>query len=159
MIAGTYVASGVLLFVTAWLFDRGDLSATTMTACWTVVLFFASAGASSAYLTVSEIFPIEVRGLAIAVFFSIGQGAGALAPSIYGALIGDGTDRTPLTYGYVIGGVIMIIGGLVAWFIGVDSERKALEDVATPLSVLRARAAGADVPDVSQDAPARDPSP
>ncbi len=152
MILLTYGLAGLMLIVSAFLFRADTLNAVTNTLLWCVIFFFASAGASAAYLTVSEIFPIEVRGLAIAVFFSIGQGAGALAPAIYGALIGDGTDRTPLMYGYIIGGVIMIGGGLVAWFIGVDSERKALEDVATPLSVLRAKAAGADVPDVSQNA-------
>ena len=151
MILSTYALAGFMLIVSAVLFRADTLNAVTNTVLWCVIFFFASAGASSAYLTVSEIFPIEVRGLAIAVFFSIGQGAGAVAPAIYGALIGDGESRTPLTWGYVIGGLIMIVGGLVAWFIGVDSERKALEDVATPLSVLRARAAGADVPDISQD--------
>ncbi len=149
MILLTYGLSGVLLILSAVLFEANALNAVTNTVMWCVIFFFASAGASSAYLTVSEIFPIEVRGLAIAVFFAIGQGAGAIAPPIYGALIGDGTSRTPLMWGYIMGGVIMIIGGLVAWFIGVDSERKALEDVATPLSVLRAKAAGAEVPDVS----------
>ena len=150
MILLTYGLAGVMLIISAFLFRADTLNAVTNTLLWCVIFFFASAGASAAYLTVSEIFPIEVRGLAIAVFFSIGQGAGALAPAIYGALIGDGTDRTPLMYGYIIGGAIMIAGGLVAWFIGVDSERKSLEDVATPLSVLRAKAAGAEVPDISR---------
>jgi MFS family permease len=154
MILLTYGLSGLLLAVSAFLFEGDLLNPVTNTLLWCIIFFFASAGASSAYLTVSEIFPIEVRGLAIAVFFAIGQGAGAAAPAIYGALIGDGTSRTPLMWGYIIGGVIMIGGGLVAWFIGVDSERKALEDVATPLSVLRARAAGEHIPDISQDAPA-----
>ncbi|MHA3705007.1 MFS transporter [Jatrophihabitans sp. YIM 134969] len=153
MILLTYGLAGLMLIISAFLFRAEALNAATNTLLWCVIFFFASAGASSAYLTVSEIFPIEVRGLAIAVFFSIGQGAGSLAPTIYGALIGEGKDRTPLMWGYIIGGAIMIIGGLVAWFIGVDSERKALEDVATPLSVLRARAAGADIPTVSRDAP------
>lgn len=154
MILLTYGLSGVLLIVSAVLFELDALNAVTNTILWCVIFFFASAGASSAYLTVSEIFPIEVRGLAIAIFFAIGQGAGAIAPPIYGALIGEGTSRTPLMIGYILGGAIMIAGGLVAWFIGIDAERKALEDVATPLSVLRARAAGAEVPTVSQDAPA-----
>jgi MFS family permease len=83
---------------------------------------------------VSEIFPLEVRGQAISYFFVIALCAGAVAPVLYGALIGDGTDRVPLTWGYVAGGVIMIIGGAVALAIGIDAERKSLEDIADPLS-------------------------
>jgi MFS family permease len=107
---------------------------------WSVIFYFASAGASSAYLTVSEIFPLELRGQAISYFFAVAQGVGgSLAPTIFGHLIG-GQNNTkagtgPLSWGYAIGAAIMIIGGLVAWFIGVDSERQSLEDIAQPLSV------------------------
>jgi len=101
------------------------------------IFFFASAGASSGYLTVSEIFPQEVRAKAIAVFFAIAQCFGALGPIIYGALIGDGTDRTPLFGGYLLGAAVMIIGGVVAAFIGVSAEGKSLEDVATPFAARR----------------------
>ncbi|MBR7839844.1 MFS transporter, partial [Actinospica durhamensis] len=79
MISGTYLLSGLLLFGTAWLFDQGSLSATTLTACWCAVLFFASAGASSAYLTVSEIFPMETRAMSIAFFYAIGTAAGGIS--------------------------------------------------------------------------------
>ena len=134
MIAITYVTSGVLLAVSAFLFKAGALNALTQTVAWCVVFYFASAGASAAYLTVSEIFPMEVRAKAIAVFFAIAQCFGAIAPAIYGALIGDGSDPTKLFIGYLIGGGIMVVGGIVAIVIGVDAEGKALEDVATPLN-------------------------
>jgi MFS family permease len=96
-------------------------------------LFFASAGASAAYLTVSEIFPLEVRAKAIAVFFAIAQCFGALGPVIYGALIGDGSDPDRLFYGYLLGAAVMIIGGIVEAVIGVNAERRPLEDIAAPL--------------------------
>lgn len=134
MIFSTYTIAGVVLLVSAWAFHAELLNATTHTIFWCVSFFFASAGASAAYLTVSEIFPIEVRGQAISYFFVVAQCAGAIAPVLYGALIGDGKDRMPLTWGYVAGAVIMIIGGVVALAIGIDAERKSLEDVADPLS-------------------------
>jgi MFS family permease len=137
MIAGTYILSGVLLAVTAVLFKVGVLNAITQTICWTVIFFFASSGASAAYLTVSEIFPQEVRAKAIAVFFAIAQCFGALGPVIYGALIGKGESRGPLFYGYLLGAAVMIIGGMIAAFLGVDAEGKSLEDVALPLSARR----------------------
>ena len=145
MIAGTYILSGVLLAITAFLFRADVLTATTQTIAWCVIFYFASAGASSAYLTVSEIFPQEVRAKAIAVFFAIAQCFGALGPWLYGHLIGDGTDRVPLFYGYLLGAGVMIVGGLVAAFIGVAAEGKSLEDVATPLAMRRpgTRAEGA----------------
>ena len=140
MILMTYGFSGLLLLVTAWLFDQGSLTALTQTILWCVIFFFASAGASSAYLTVSEIFPLELRGQAISYFFALSQGAGGVvAPFLFGHLIGGANNSHvkpgPLAWGYVIGAVIMLIGGVVAWFIGVDSERKSLEDIASPLSV------------------------
>ena len=124
----------MLLVITAVMFQAGILNAITQTICWTVIFFFASAGASSAYLTVSEIFPLEVRAKAIAVFFAIAQCFGALGPVIYGALIGDGTKTTPLFLGYLLGAAVMILGGVIAAFLGVDAEGKSLEDVALPLS-------------------------
>ena len=135
MIAGTYILSGVLLAISAFLFNAGLLNAITQTIAWCVIFFFASAGASSAYLTVSEIFPLEVRAMAIAVFFAIAQSFGALGPVLYGALIGDGSNPTALLYGYLLAAGIMIIGGLVEVFLGIDAENKSLEDVATPLSL------------------------
>jgi len=137
MISGTYILSGILLAITAFLFKANVLTATTQTVAWCLIFFFASAGASSAYLTVSEIFPQEVRAKAIAVFFAIAQCFGALGPVIYGALIGKGVDRGPLFGGYLLGAGVMIVGGLVAAFIGVSAEGKSLEDVATPLALRR----------------------
>ena len=97
MISGTYILSGVLLAISAELFRAGDLNATTQTICWAVVFFFASAGASAGYLTASEVFPLEVRAQAIAVFFAIAQCFGAFGSHWYGHLIGTGNDRnTPL---------------------------------------------------------------
>ena len=134
MISGTYILSGVLLAISAFLFNAGLLNAVTQTIAWCVIFFFASAGASAAYLTVSEIFPLEVRAMAIAVFFAIAQCFGALGPVLYGFLIGDGSDRTALLYGYLLAAGIMIVGGLVEVFLGIDAENKSLEDVAKPLS-------------------------
>ena len=145
MISGTYILAGVLLAITAFLFQAGALNAVTVTIAWCVIFFFASAGASSAYLTVSEIFPQEVRAKAIAVFFAIAQCFGALGPVIYGALIGKGEHTGPLFFGYLLGAGVMIVGGLVAAVIGVSAEGKSLEDVATPLAMRRpgTRAEGA----------------
>ena len=134
MISGSYLLSGVLLAISAWAFNAGLLTAVTQTIAWCVIFFFASAGASAAYLTVSEIFPLEVRAMAIAVFFSIAQCFGALGPVLYGWLIGDGSNPTMLFYGYLLAAGVMIVGGVVEVFLGIDAENKALEDVAEPLS-------------------------
>src|SRR5580765_98175 len=134
MIGGTYIISGVLLAVSGWMFDGGHLDATTQTFCWIVIFFFASAGASAAYLTVSETWPIEIRAEAIAVFFAIAQVFGAFGPVFYGWLIGDGSTRTPLFIGYLIGAGIMMIGGIVEIFLGIDAEGKSLESITKPLT-------------------------
>ncbi|MFD9700236.1 MFS transporter [Lentzea sp. NPDC059081] len=135
----TYTVSGALLAVTAILFYAGALNAITQTVAWCVIFFFASAGASAAYLTVSEIFPLEVRAKAIGVFFAIAQCFGALGPVIYGALIGTGDQPVRLFIGYLVGAVIMVAGGLVARFLAVDAENKSLEDIAMPLSATARR--------------------
>jgi MFS family permease len=136
MIAGTYLVSGVLLALSAVMFDAGVLDALTQTIMWVVVFFFASAGASAAYLTVSETWPIEIRAEAIAVFFAIGSVAGAFGPAFYGALIGTGSSRTPLFWGYLIGAAIMVIGGLVEVFLGVQAAGKSLEQVTKPITAV-----------------------
>jgi MFS family permease len=134
LIAGTYLLSGLLLLVTALLFDRGTLTATTLTACWCVVLFFASAGASSAYLTVSEIFPMETRAMAIAFFYALGTAAGGITgPLVFAKLIGSGRVAQA-ALAFTIGAIVMILGGIVEAFLGVRAERKSLEDIARPLS-------------------------
>ena len=134
MISGTYILSGVLLAISGWLFDNGDLTANSQTFVWIVIFFFASAGASAAYLTVSETWPIEIRAEAIAVFFAIAQLFGALGPAFYGWLIGDGQSRTGLFIGYLIGGGIMIFGGIIEIIFGINAEGKSLEDVTEPLT-------------------------
>jgi len=141
MISGTYILSGVLLAITAVMFNAGILNAYTQTLAWCIIFFFASAGASAAYLTVSEIFPLEVRAQAIALFFAIAQCFGAIGPIFYGHLIGKGHDPGKLFIGYLIGAAIMVIGGVVEIVLGVDAEQKSLEDVASPLSMIGATAA------------------
>jgi MFS family permease len=153
MISGTYILSGALLAVTAWLFDGGVLTAATQTIAWMVVFFFASAGASAAYLTVSEIFPMETRALAIAFFYAVGTGLGGIiGPVLFGHLIA--TKRPADTaIGYLIGAALMVAAGLVEAVIGVDAEQKSLEDLARPLSEADgdsgADSEGHDYPQVS----------
>ncbi|WP_433793208.1 MFS transporter [Actinoplanes sp. CA-252034] len=139
MISGTYLLSGVLLAITAVLFQQGALNAITQTIAWSVIFFFASAGASSAYLTVSEIFPLEIRAQAIAVFFAIAQCFGAIGPVFYGWLIGEGEDPNKLFIGFLIGAAVMAVGGVVEAILGIDAEGKSLEEVATPLSAVTSR--------------------
>ena len=141
MISGTYILAGVLLVITAFLFKNGTLTAATQTVAWTVIFFFASAGASAGYLTASEVFPLEVRAQAIAVFFAIAQCFGLLGTHLYGHLIGTGKDPDKLFVGYLIGAGAMILGGVVAAILGVSAEGKSLEDVAAPLSMVRKLAA------------------
>ncbi|WP_308202602.1 MFS transporter [Curtobacterium sp. RIT-PI-V] len=136
MIFLTYLVSGLVLATSAFLFRADAISATVQVAFWCVSFFFASAGASSAYLTVSEIFPLELRSQAISYFFALAQVFGAVAPLIYGAFIGDGSSRDPLFWGYLLGSAVMIGGGVIALVFGVDAARKGLEDVTQPLSVL-----------------------
>lgn len=140
MISSTYLLSGVLLFGTAWLFDRGSLSASTLTACWCAVLFFASAGASSAYLTVSEVFPMETRAMAIAFFYALGTAAGGISgPLIFADLTESGVVGDTVL-AFQIGAGLMCAAGLVAAFLAVRAERRSLEDIATPLSAVGAKA-------------------
>ncbi|MFI9806042.1 MFS transporter [Streptomyces sp. NPDC052301] len=143
MISSTYLLSGLLLFGTAWLFDRGSLNAATLTACWCAVLFFASAGASSAYLTVSEIFPMETRAMSIAFFYALGTAAGGISgPLLFADLTGTGkVGDTVLAFS--IGATLMCLAGLVAAFLAVRAERRSLEDIARPLTAVAGRAKAA----------------
>ncbi|MFC3577817.1 MFS transporter [Streptomyces yaanensis] len=140
MISSTYLLSGLLLFGTAWLFDRGSLSAGTLTACWCAVLFFASAGASSAYLTVSEVFPMETRAMSIAFFYALGTAAGGIAgPLLFADLTNTGhVGDTVLAFR--IGAALMCAAGLVAALLAVRAERRPLEDVARPLTAAAVEA-------------------
>ncbi|HKP63844.1 MAG TPA: MFS transporter [Polyangiales bacterium] len=134
MIAFTYIVSGLMLLLTGVLFQKQLLDAGTHTLLWSISFFFASAAASSAYLTVSEVFPLELRALAIALFYAVGTGAGGLiAPAMFGALIESGS-RTELFYGYALAAALMVGAGLIAYRFGVAAERRALEDIAPPLS-------------------------
>jgi MFS family permease len=133
MITATYALSGLLLFATAWLFVHGLLGARTQTLAWSVVFFFASAAASSAYLTVSESFPLELRALAIALFYAFGTALGGVAgPWLFGNLIGTG-ERASIGWGYALGAFLMLVGAAAASALGIAAERRALEDVASPL--------------------------
>lgn len=134
MIALTYILSGALLVITGLSFASGLLTAVTITACWVVIFFFASAGASSAYLTASEIFPMEIRANAIAYIYAVGTlVGGAVAPYIFGLLIQTHAARN-VFFGYLVGSFLMVLGGLTELLLGVDSERKSLEQVAAPLT-------------------------
>ena len=134
MIAATYGFSGLGLLVTGIAFTQGWLDATTQTLCWSVIFFAASAAASSAYLTVSEVFPLEIRAVAISIFYAIGTGVGGfVGPALYGTLIDMGSRRA-LFVGYAVAAGLMCLAALIAILIGVDAERKPLEAVARPLS-------------------------
>jgi MFS family permease len=136
MIAGTYLVSGVLLTIAGLVL--GQLTATTLTLFGAVIFFFASAGASAAYLTASEVFPMETRALCIAFFYAIGTAAGGIAgPLLFGALIeraSGSKDITQIAVGYFIGAALMVAGGVVEILLGVKAERQALESIARPLT-------------------------
>jgi MFS family permease len=134
MISFTYIVSGVGLILLGYLFQQDSISATQLTVGWSVIFFFASAGASAAYLTVSEIFPMETRAMAIAFFYAVATGIGGIiGPALYGHNIATG-NRTTVFYGYLLGAGLMILGGLTEVVIGVNAEQRGLEDVATPLT-------------------------
>jgi MFS family permease len=134
MLTFTYATSGILLALTGYLFAQNLVSATSLTLCWMVIFFFASSAASAAYLTVSETFPLEIRALAIAVFYAIGTGIGGVAgPLLFGALIATGS-RASVFAGYLLGSALMLAAAAVAYFFAVAAERKPLESVARPLA-------------------------
>jgi MFS family permease len=134
MITATYATAGLLMIATGLLFVGADLSATGQTAAWTTIFFFASAAASSAYLTVSECFPLEIRAVAIALFYAFGTALGGIAgPLLFGMLIGSG-ERIKLFYGDLLGGLLMLGAAAVEAAIGVEAARRPLESVARPLS-------------------------
>jgi len=138
MIASTYAASGILLAVTSWLFAHDLLTAWTQAFAWSVIFFIASAAASAAYLTVSEVFPLEIRALAIAVFYAIGTLAGGVGgPALFGYLTETGV-RMNLFWGFLAAAVLMVAAALVEWRYGVAAERQALESISAPLSSLGA---------------------
>jgi hypothetical protein len=134
MIAGTFIAAAALLGLSGFLFWRGDLTAATQTGLWSLMFFFASPAGSSAYLTVSEIFPLEMRALAIAIFYSAGTGiGGVVAPWLFGRLIDSGS-RLELSGGYMLAAAMMLTAAVVEMVIGIAAEGVSLEQIAAPLS-------------------------
>lgn len=139
MIPLTFLLAGIFMVTTGWLFAADMLTAVWLTLGWAVVFFFATAGASSAYLTVSETFPMEIRAMVIAFFYAIGTAAGGIAgPIVYGALIATET-RFNVFLGYIVAAGLMVVAGLVHRFVGVEAGQMSLEDIAAPLSVEEAR--------------------
>jgi MFS family permease len=137
MIGATYAASGLMLIGTAYAFHRGWLTAAGQTLCWSAIFFVASAAASSAYLTVSEIFPLEMRAVSISLFYAAGTALGGFAgPPLYGAMI-EGGSRTGLFAAYALAGALMCLAALVAWKLGIDAEGRPLEEVCPPLGMQR----------------------
>jgi hypothetical protein len=132
MISLTYGLAGLLFGFVGYLFWIGSLTLTQHMMLWSLIFFFASAGASAAYLTVSEIFPMEIRAMAIAFFFIVAQGAGVAAPWLYGKLIE--TSMTSVFYGYLLGGGMMLLGAAIELWLGINAEGQSLEQLAAPLS-------------------------
>jgi len=133
MITFTYAASGIGLAVTGYAFAAGLLDATAQALAWAAIFFVASAAASSAYLTVSEIFPVEMRAVAISIFYAAGTGIGGfVGPALFGMLIESGS-RDALFYGYLLAAALMCAAAVVASLLGVDAERRPLEEIAPPL--------------------------
>ncbi len=135
MIAATYFVSGIAMAIVGYLFRSGALDATQQTVAWSAIFFFASAGASAAYLTVGEGFPLEARALTIALFYAFGTGLGGIAaPALFGALIDTGS-RGQIFWGYALGGGLMLFAAVIEWIWGLDAERRPLEEVAPPLGL------------------------
>ncbi|MBT0768057.1 MFS transporter [Kineosporia sp. J2-2] len=134
MITLSYVVSSIALIFTAVLFQQEVFGAATLTVAWSIVFFFASAGASSAYLTVSEIFPMETRAMAIAFFYAVGTGLGGIiGPLLFGRLV-ETESFDAVAGGYYLGAGLMLVAGLLEWWLGVDAENRNLEDIASPIS-------------------------
>ena len=136
MIGGSFLVSGIALAVSAALFHAGSLTAWSLTLIWTGAFFFASAGASAGYLTVSEIFPMEIRAMAIAFFYAVATAIGGLTgPTLFGRLV-DNLDQ--MTIGFYVAAGLMIIAAITEFVLGVDAEGETLEDIATPLTAAEA---------------------
>ena len=136
MITATYILSGVLLLGTAYLFKQHQLTAATLTLCWAVVFFFASAGVSAAYLTVSEIFPMETRALCIALFYAVGTGVGGIiGPQLFAPMVATG-KASEVFKALALGAILMIVGGVAELLFGVKAERRRLERIAKPLTAV-----------------------
>jgi len=137
MITATYAISGILMAISGYAFQQGWMTAWEQTIAWTVIFFFASPAASAAYLTVGESFPLEMRALAIAVFYAFGTAVGGIAgPALFGWLI-EGGERTNIAFGFGLAAALMLLAAFTEWKLGFDAERKSLEAVAEPLSIHR----------------------
>lgn len=135
MIAATYGLAGLLLCATGWMFAQGLLSAVSQTVAWSVIFFFASAGASAAYLTIGESFPLEIRAVTISLFYAFGTLLGGVGgPALFGMLIDSG-ERSQILWGYLLGGGLMVLAAGAALGLGIAAERKSLEEVSPPLSI------------------------
>lgn len=135
MIAATYGLAGLLLCATGWMFAQGLLSAVSQTVAWSVIFFFASAGASAAYLTIGESFPLEIRAVTISLFYAFGTLLGGVGgPALFGMLIDSG-ERSQILWGYLLGGGLMVLAAGTALGLGIAAERKSLEEVSPPLSI------------------------
>ncbi|HEY6961933.1 MAG TPA: MFS transporter [Gaiellaceae bacterium] len=157
MLTATHALAGGVLVVTAILFQAGSLSSYTLTGLWCVVFFFASAAASAAYLTVSEVFPLEIRAMAIAFFYAVGTALGGIiGPALFGKLISTGTGAT--TVGFLIAAGWLLAAAVTAFFLAVDAERKSLEDVAEPLSATSDSDSGELDPNAQSDSDADEPT-
>jgi MFS family permease len=133
MIALTYAVSGLGLLATGYAFAQGWLTPVTQALCWSAIFFVASAAASSAYLTVSEVFPLEMRAVAISLFYAAGTALGGfVGPPLYGAMIESGS-REALFAAYALASTLMCVAAAVTWFLGIDAERRPLEEVCAPL--------------------------
>jgi MFS family permease len=139
MLAATYAASALLLAGTGYLFATSMLTATTQTICWSVIFFFASTAASAAYLTASEVFPLEMRAMAIALFYAVGTAIGGIAgPAVFGGLIGTGS-RAELFQGYLFAAILMLAAAAIAARFAIAAEGRSLEDIAPPLSAVEGK--------------------
>jgi MFS family permease len=135
MITLTYAVAGILMAASGYAFQQGWLSAWEQTLAWTVIFFFASPAASAAYLTVGESFPLEMRAIAIALFYAFGTAIGGVAgPTLFGWLISSG-QRTDIFWGFMLAAVLMLIAAATEWKLGFAAERKSLEEVSAPLSL------------------------
>jgi MFS family permease len=133
MITLTYGLSGLLLVLTTIPFALGSFGPTTLNICFSVIFFIASSAASAAYLTVSEIFPLEIRALAIAIFYAIGTLIGGVgAPYFFGEMIASGS-RWHVGLGYLLGAVLMLVAAAAEWAVGVEAAGKSLESISQPL--------------------------
>jgi MFS family permease len=134
MIISTFAGAGVLLAITGWMFQQGRLSSVTQTIAWTVIFFVASCAASSAYLTVSEVFPLEIRALAISVFYALGTLVGGVgAPALFGVLIGT-NSKANVYWGYLLASLLMLVAAGAEWKFGVRAEQQSLESISAPLA-------------------------